>query len=388
MTRWFAQGLLVTFCAAAAAASAFGCGGSVSSYRFAIAEATRAQTAGRFDEAGRAYERASHLAESAHDRAYTEYLSGLMRAKSGDREGGLRALDHVAQGSPATDSSAEAMYRAACLRIEQGESARGYRELETVLHSFPSHGVARSSLTKLLEHVEDTGGLAATIAWLETKLRELQTTELGQVLAYRQVRILEQLAQSAAEKREVEHSYVRLADAYPYPKGVHYDEALFRASELAEKDGRGNTAIGYLERLLRDRESSHLMGTYERPLYSPAQKHIALICEDSLQDPSRARAAWHHLYAAFQTSTERDDALFREAQLWKLDGDPTMACRILAKLAHEFPQSRYAACAIPFCPFARPEAKGHTSTCNAYVARAWAEGTRIPNRHRSKSESP
>ncbi len=338
-------------------------------YRLSMAQATRAQSAGRFDEAAADYERASEVAKVERDKSYTLYLSAMMRAQAGDRTGALKRLDAIAAREPPTDDSAAAMYRAALLRIEGGEAERGWADLERLLAAFPSHGVTRNALGRLLRHHQDAEGPEKTATWLAKKGAELDATELGQIVQYQRARLLE----DAKDFGGAERAFLALADRYPYPHGVHFDDALFRASEAAEKLGRPAVAVEYLERLLKERETSHLMGTYERPRYIPAQKRIAALYETALHDRPRARAAWHRLYAEFKTAVDRDDALWHEAQLWRDDGDADTSCARLSTLASELPDSRYVPCATKLCPgIARPPKSKAPAECHDYILRAKA----------------
>jgi len=335
-------------------------------YKLALAQATRAESAGRFGEAATSYERASEVAKVDRDKSYTLYLSAMMRAQAGDRAEALKRLDVIAAREPPTDDSAAAMYRAALLRIDGGEAERGWADLEKLLSAFPSHGVTRNALGRLLRHHQETEGPEKTGAWLAKKATELDATELGQIVQYQRARLLE----DAKDFGGAEKAFIALADRYPYPRGVHFDDALFRASEAAEKQGRPAVAIEYLERLLKEREASHLMGTYERPRYIPAQKRIATLYETALHDRPRARAAWHRLYAEFKTAVDRDDALWHEAQLWRDDGDVETSCARLSTLVSALPDSRYVPCATKLCPgVARPAKSKAPAECHDYILR-------------------
>ncbi len=335
-------------------------------YKLALAQATRAESAGRFGEAAQSYERASEVAKVERDKSYTLYLSAMMRAQAGERAGALERLDAIAAREPPTDDSAAAMYRAALLRIEGAEAERGWADLEKLLSAFPSHGVTRNALGRLLRHHQETEGPEKTASWLAKKGAELDATELGQIVQYQRARLLEDAKDFAGAER----AFIALADRYPYPRGVHFDDALYRASEAAEKQGRPAAAIEYLERLLKEREASHLMGTYERPRYIPAQKRIAMLYETALHDRPRARAAWHRLYAEFKTAVDRDDALWHEAQLWRDDGDADTSCARLATLTEVLPDSRYVPCATKLCPtIARPAKSKAPTECHDYILR-------------------
>jgi hypothetical protein len=112
------------------------------------------------------------------------------------------------------------------------------------------------------------------------------------------------------------------------------------------------------------------MGSYERPRYIPAILKIAKIYEEKLNDRGKAREALHRLYAEFTTSTLRDDALWREAELWRKDGDTGKMCDRLDTLASDFPDSRYVPCAIDKCPSIKRSSKSKApKTCHAYLLR-------------------
>jgi outer membrane protein assembly factor BamD (BamD/ComL family) len=66
----------------------------------------------------------------------------------------------------------------------------------------------------------------------------------------------------------------------------------------------------------------------------------------------------------------RDDALWREAELWRKDGDASTACDRLATLAGDFPDSRYVPCASLRCPAIKRGAKSKApATCHDYLLR-------------------
>jgi Tetratricopeptide repeat len=101
---------------------------------------------------------------------------------------------------------------------------------------------------------------------------------------------------------------------------------------------------------------------------------IAELYETKLNDRARARDTLHRLYADFKTSTLRDDALWREAELWQKDGDASTACSRLATLTSDFPDSRYVPCAIEKCPkLSRPTKSKAPATCRGYIERGPGE---------------
>jgi hypothetical protein len=122
--------------------------------------------------------------------------------------------------------------------------------------------------------------------------------------------------------------------------------------------------------MLKERETTTLVGSYERPHYVPAALRVGLLYRDVLHDRTAARAAFHRLYADFAHSSMRDDALWLEAGVARDDGDSSGACSLLDKLVSAFPDSRYVPCAVAQCPgVARPEKSGAPKECHAYLLR-------------------
>ncbi|HVY49391.1 MAG TPA: tetratricopeptide repeat protein, partial [Minicystis sp.] len=164
---------------------------------------------------------------------------------------------------------------------------------------------------------------------------------------------------------------VETARAHPYPHGDLTDDAWVRAADIDVARGRYAEAASHLRELLASREKSDLMGSYERPRYSEAQMKLAEIYRDRLHDDAEARREFHRLYADFKTSRLRDDALWAEARLARKDGDEGAACDAAGRIVHEFPESRYAACAKLVCPTAPAAEKAHRP-CADYIARDFA----------------
>jgi tetratricopeptide (TPR) repeat protein len=345
----------------------------------AFAEAERAESAGRLEEAVADYDRAAALAVRTRDREQARWnaVDALVRAH--DVEHALPRLDGIASDASG-EHAAQAAYRAASLRIERGgdDAGRGWREMELVPRRFPMHGVAHTAVRRVVDHA-DAGGTRAGLEELRLLERDLATTELAPLVAFATAEHVEALGDDTAAR----DAYVRIADRWPYPFGAFFDDALWRASLLDEKLGRFESAIDDLERMVSVRETTTLIGTYERPRYVPAMLRIGALWRDRLHDRPRARAAFHRLYADFAHSTARDDALWLEAALWREDGDARTSCDRLARLVREFPESRYVPCAAQLCSDIPPPSAprggspASKSECHPYISRT--EGLQGPD---------
>jgi outer membrane protein assembly factor BamD (BamD/ComL family) len=354
--------LLIVMLAAAAAACAPNRGAA---YEKSIADARRAYNAGRFDLAADRYDEAAKTAKIPRDGIFARYEAALARARAGDVARASHELKAIANTTPPNDYSPQAAFKAADLAAKS-DPAAGYVELEAMAIKFPDSGVAKVALMRVLRQDDEAGGAQKTLAHLDALLPKVAKTPLEEDLIYERAKRLAEIGRT----EQARDAFVEIANRWPYPKGRYFDDSLYRASEMEETLGRPKEAIAHLDRLLSYREMSVTIGSYERPRYIPAVLRIAKIYEERLNDRGKARETLHRLYSDFKTSTLRDDALWREAELWQKDGDKDTACDRLSTLASDFPDSRYVPCAIEKCPSIKRSSKSKgPKTCHAYLLR-------------------
>ena len=337
-----------------------------------MAEGSRAESAGRLAEAVEAYDRAASTAKRSRDRDQSRWDAADVLAREQDISGAVARFEAIARDGT-SEHQAEAAYRVAILRIHHGDADEGWRELETVPRRFPSSGIAHVAVRRLVEHA-DEGGPSSSAAELRSLEGDLGSTELAPLVAFLSAEHIE-AAGDAARARD---RYASIADRWPYPCGAFFDDALWHASLLDESLGRYQAAVDDLERLVRVRETTSIMGSYERLKYVPAMLRLGELYRDRLHDRPRARATFHRLYTDFDRSTKRAEALWLEAALWREDGDRAKACETLGTLVREFPDSRYVPCAVERCTeLRRPEKSGAPRDCRPYIDRERAgEGPR------------
>lgn len=335
-------------------------------YVRAVAEGRRAYAAGRYAAAADSYEAAARAAKVPRDAVFARYEAALARVRAGDAEGGARELRAIAAAQPPTAYSGQAALRLAQMTREVDE-ARGLADLESVALRFPEEGVSKVALLAVVR-AADAAGPEAALAKLEALAPRAGSGPLAEAITYERAKRLSELGRTALA-REAFHDVAR---RWPYPFGAYFDDALFHASEEEEKLGRPAEAIATLETLLSFRETSDVIGSYQRPRYAPALLRIADLYEQKLGDRAKAREALHRLYAEFTTSTYRDDALWREAGLLEKDGDKDGACSRLALLAKDFPDSRYVPCAVEQCRVTRPAKSKAPAACRDYLKKPGA----------------
>jgi len=334
-------------------------------YDVAFAQAARAESAGRFEEGARDYDDAASKAVRDRDRDQARWNAAEMLVRAADYSDAAARFAAI-EADPKSEHRAEAAYRRAALGIDHGDPDRGWKAMEDVARRYPSHGVSHVAVRRLVAHAAERGPDAA-VAELGALGRDLASTELEELVAF-----LDAETQEARGNDEgARDAFVRIADRWPYPFGAFFDDALWRASLLDEKAQRYQAAVDDLERMLKERETTFLVGSYERALYVPAILRVGALYRDRLNDHARAREAFHRLYSDFTHSARRDEGLWLEAALWREDGDDREACARLATLMHDFPDSRYVPCAAGVCSgLERPKVSRAPNRCHEYIGRA------------------
>lgn len=342
-------------------------------YLHATAAGTRAQHAGRYLEAAAAYHDAAAKALRVKDRDEAWFLEARMYERAGKWAEALAVYRHIEATSPTGPRGERARFLAAGVEIDHGDATAGWQHLEAALDALPGSGNARAALGRLVDHVAKSGGDEAVVAWLDSKQKRFEKTELDQTVTYERANALERLGRLEAAR----DAWVSAARAHPYPHGSLTDDCLWKAADVEVRLGRFREAIALLREMLAPLETSGNPGSYTRPRFPAAQQRIAEIYRDSLRDHAAARREYRALHDRLEHTILRDDALWNEARLAKEDGDAKAACEAIELLAKEFPTSRYARCTREICP----TAAAPKAACAGYLVRELARpaGTREPD---------
>ena len=206
------------------------CGsGKPSAFALSYAAAERAESAGRYEEAAHAYATAAEdVAAPQRERDHALLSAALLEARSGDRAGAAAHLRALAAAKGPYAGPAE--YHLAVLLLEGG-ATEGWDALDRFLRTYPNTGLALVAFRRRLRH-EDLGGPAQALAFLRATEPAVVGSELEEYVAYFTAERLADGGQTA----EALTAFLAVAVRFPYPK-AHFDDALFRASELAEAQG-------------------------------------------------------------------------------------------------------------------------------------------------------
>jgi len=328
-----------------------------------FSEGRRAESAGRFEEAAAKYDQAASLAKRPRDQARMRYEAAVLISRRGNAAEATKRFDALALEKPPSDYAPNAALRAAELRLVHGEAPAAIDAFENLVIQFPESGSAAAALAHLVRVKDESSaaGPGATAAYLLGLLPKVKGTAMEERVIYERAKRLE-----AGDMKNAHALYLDIAERFPYPRGVYFDDSLFRAAEIDQKTGAYKEAIEHLERLLAERETSHMIGSYERPKYSAAALKIAEIYASNLHDNGAAKRAYHRVYTDFKTSLFRDDALFHEAAIYAAEDDKSGECSTLSTLVSNFPDSKYVPCAEATCPsLKRGEKSKAPKACHA-----------------------
>jgi tetratricopeptide (TPR) repeat protein len=306
--------------------------------------AERAYGHGDYRTAAARWHAAAAAAPTAREREEAVYRQAASLERSGDRSAAEAIYAELERGSG--ERAERAAYARAESAIARGDLSGGYASLRRALVRFPGSGLARHAARRFLEHTAETQGTASELDALERLLSELRGSELEENLTFMRAQWLE----NAGQTENAREAYLEQATRFPYPRGAFWDDALLAAARLDEGLGRPRTAIAHLERLLRERETARMSGSYERASYAQARFRIAELYRDALGDPKRARLEFRRVWADHPTSRLRDDALFEEALIALRSQDPAGACDAARLLVERESSSRFSVCAHALCP--------------------------------------
>lgn len=308
----------------------------------ALAEAEAHQHHGRLAEAAAAYRDAAEKAERRVDRDECLYRESRVYARMGEFQKAIELCDQLAEIEPMARRTLRAKLDASRYRLlgdDADEIKKAEKTLRNLITEHPDSAASRSALRMLaVRHIDDVEDKEEGLAWLESLLEEVRNESIGEPMMNIQAELLLKLGRRD-EAIGILESQV---EKYPYPEGRRWDDALYRLAELAVEDKNPKKAIAFLEQMIEVHESSYIIGSYTRPMFSKAALKIARIYRDELNDPKSAIKAYAHVRSEFPMSLSVDDALAEEAELRLAQGDRAAGCDLLREVIakHDAGQAR------------------------------------------------
>lgn len=297
----------------------------------AMRDASRHFHHGRREEAASSWAEAARAAERRVDRDEAEYRHARTLLDLHREREALEILDAIARRRPISRRTVRALFDAALLRIELGETERAYESLTWIVNEQSWAGPASRSL-RILMDARAGEPIASRLAFLRELYARVGEDDLGDDILWFETDLQLEAGDRAAAIATLE----RIVREHPYPHGQRWDDALFRLADLAEEDGDYRGAIEHLRRIVDPHEHTVVPGSQTLPRMPEARLRIARIYRDRLHDPARAAEHFTGTYAQFPTSLLRDDALYELGVMWLEHGERGEGCAALERVVSEF----------------------------------------------------
>jgi tetratricopeptide (TPR) repeat protein len=193
----------------------------------------------------------------------------------------------------------------------------------TVSH-FPSEGLTLSLVKQLAQSYVDNGDISAGIQELSSLEIKLQKSEVDDSLLYEIARLHKESKDAAAETKTL----TVIVSRYNRWNSQVWDDAVWRLAAICREENLTADEIKWLEKLLHERESSRLIGSYNSPNLDDAMLRLGdiYLSEKRYDDAYRVFIE----LSKFTTSRMDDDGLMGAARTEIERGNLKNACKLLA----------------------------------------------------------
>jgi TolA-binding protein len=305
-------------------------------YREAYDRAARAEREDHPAKAASTYAEAADRASRPRFRWQAAYRQARELEKAGERAAALRLYLSIAEQDPEGEMAPRCIYYAARMAHEDGDLETALSRLRQVIVTYPENGIAPQAVRRAVQWLEDERQQERAMELLGQLAEQMSGTDIGDNLIYHAALLDERRGRWQAALQ----LYERQVELYPYPGSTLYDDALWRAGNLARGHGEAERALGYLERLVSQRDESWGTGSYYTEWTDDAQLLIGRILLEDLDAPARAARAFETL-ATFPDSTLADDGLYWASRAYLANGEGQRSCSALLRLLTRFPYSNH-----------------------------------------------
>lgn len=340
------------------------CASQPSAFKSQWATAQQRYDAGRFEDAAQRWQAASEIAASRKDRDEARFRSAGALLRAGRQEEAEAVFRDLAAQDPPGHRSARGLYELSRLARRSGDRQRELQLLGDCVARFPTASIAPAAVRNLDLAAREMGGPSRAAAELGRLLGKVPKGKIDEALRFARARALLEQGRDDQARQEL----IGVVEAYPYPLGASWDDALWQLALLDEKRGNVEGAIGWLERMLSQREQSKIAGSYERPKFAHARYKIAELLWNSSNDPAAASREFERVQTDHATHRLADDGLWQAARAAHAAGDVNRACALVERLEQLSPTepSRYVGCGHLVCPNPTTAER----ECRDYVRRA------------------
>lgn len=262
---------------------------------------------------------------------YAELLVTMNRKR--DAIAAYRAAEEELAHSP--PAAAQASYSAGLLYLDLQEEKQAYEFLWRTVTQYPGEAFAADAVKRLLRN-----GRQVAPKQLFAEFEKLSDRMRGTAIDDNLLRAMADLQEKELGSPKLAlYYYDRLTQLYR--QSGFYDDALWYGAQLSRNMGDAPGAVSRLRKLLATREVAFGAGSYFSLWLDNGQLELGIVLRDDLSDFAGAIKAFSQLSSDYPASVLKDDALFERAVTKARAKQIQEACKDLAKLRKDYPDSKY-----------------------------------------------
>jgi TolA-binding protein len=302
-------------------------------YVNAYDQAARLERDNHPDQAAEAYGQAAEAASRSRTRVQALFRQARQLERAGQRDEAEQLYLQIVENYGDGEMASRSLYYAGRMAFENGQFDHGLQRMRQVIENYPHKAAATQALRRAVQQLTRHQNADQTLRFLADLEPRVRGTDVGDNVLFHWACLEQEDNRWQAALSRLE----RLVELYPYPSGL-YDDALWRAANIALEQRQPQRALGYLEQLVQWVEPAIGIGSNVTNWSDDSQLLIGKIYLEQLESPARAAAAFEKL-ATFPDSILADDGLWWAAKAYERLHDRPQSCRTLLRLLNEFPDS-------------------------------------------------
>lgn len=287
---------------------------------------------GKYDKADKHYAQMLKHAPNTETKRLVLYQRALLSKDRGLNDEAIKRFKAIYTTKPIDEHGARAMYWVTRLTPQTDQKLD---LLKALVLRYPEHISAEHALLDIQRIMVKQKQAKSYLAWLDSIIPKVKSTDLGDMSLLIKARFLNK------ELNDQPRAIKAYRALYDFKKdGSLADDALWEIAQIYKKQRNWKQTILWQSRLVKGRETSWFVGTYDSEFADDARYDMGLIHKNELKQYNKAIGQFKTFIDEFPTSLLRDDAAWQIVECKRLQNasDYTQS---LQQFIKSYPESRY-----------------------------------------------
>lgn len=287
---------------------------------------------GKYDKADKHYAQMLKHAPNTETKRLVLYQRALLSKDRGNTEEAIKRFTAIYTKKPIDEHGARSMYWVTRLTPQTDKKLD---LLKALVLRYPEHISAEHALLDIQKLMVKQGQSNAYLTWLNGMIPKVKATDLGDMSLLVKARFLNEKLND--QPRAIK-AYRALFD---FKKdGSLADDALWEMAQIYKKQRNWKQTLLWQSRLVKDRETSWFVGSYDSEFADDARYDMGLIHKNQLKQYNKAIKQFKTFIDEFPTSLLRDDAAWQIVECKRLQSASDYT-ESLKQFIKSYPESRY-----------------------------------------------